>query len=59
MSKSKKNVIDPEFIIKIMVQTLFVFLFCLIATGKDVQWSDQGMVSLHKFIQKLWTYTMK
>ena len=22
---------------------------------KDVQWSEQGMVSSYKFIQKLWT----
>ena len=32
--------------------------FYQIASEKDVQWSDQGMVSSYKFVQKLWTMHM-
>ena len=30
------------------------YLFCQIAREKDVQWSEQGMASSYKFVQKLW-----
>ena len=37
-----------------MEQMLSDYLYYLIAHLKDVQWSEQGMVSSYKFIQKLW-----
>ena len=56
MSKSKKNVIDPEFIIKNYgADAVRLFILSDSPPEKDVQWSDQGMVSSYKFIQKLWT----
>ena len=55
MSKSKKNVIDPEFIIKNYgADAVRLFILSDSPPEKDVQWSDQGMVSSYKFIQKLW-----
>ena len=51
MSKSKKNTIDPQNIIKIMGLMLQDCLFCQIAHQKDVQWSEEGYVI--KFLQKL------
>ena len=55
MSKSKKNVIDPEFIIdNYGADSVRLFILSDSPPEKDVQWSDQGMVSSYKFIQKLW-----
>ncbi len=55
MSKSKKNVIDPEFIIENYgADAVRLFILSDSPPEKDVQWSDQGMVSSYKFIQKLW-----
>ena len=55
MSKSKKNVIDPEFIIKNYgADAVRLFILSDSPPEKDVQWSEQGMISSYKFIQKLW-----
>ena len=55
MSKSKKNVIDPEHIIQNYgADSVRLFILSDSPPEKDVQWSDQGMVSSYKFIQKLW-----
>ena len=56
MSKSKKNVIDPEFIINNYgADSVRLFILSDSPPEKDVQWSEQGMMSSYKFIQKLWT----
>ncbi len=56
MSKSKKNVIDPEYIINNYgADAVRLFILSDRPPEKDVQWSEQGMVSSYKFIQKLWT----
>ena len=55
MSKSKKNVVDPEFIINNYgADAVRLFILSDSPPEKDVQWSEQGMVSSYKFIQKLW-----
>ena len=55
MSKSKKNVIDPENIINIYgADSVRLFILSDSPPEKDVQWSEQGMASSFKFIQKLW-----
>ena len=55
MSKSKKNVIDPEFIIENYgADSVRLFILSDSPPEKDVQWSEQGMVSSYKFVQKLW-----
>ncbi len=56
MSKSKKNVIDPEYIIENYgADAVRLFILSDSPPEKDVQWSEQGMISSYKFIQKLWT----
>ena len=56
MSKSKKNTIDPEEIIKNYgADAVRLFILSDSPPEKDVQWSEQGMVASYKFIQKLWT----
>ena len=55
MSKSKKNVIDPENIIKNYgADAVRLFILSDSPPEKDVQWSDQGMIASYKFLQKLW-----
>ena len=55
MSKSKKNTIDPEKIIKMYgADAVRLFILSDSPPEKDVQWSEQGMVASYKFLQKLW-----
>ena len=55
MSKSKKNTIDPENIIKNYgADSVRLFILSDSPPEKDVQWSDQGMLASFKFVQKLW-----
>ncbi|MDA9975203.1 leucine--tRNA ligase, partial [Candidatus Pelagibacter sp.] len=51
MSKSKKNTIDPENIIKNYgADSVRLFILSDSPPEKDVQWSDQGMTASFKFI---------
>jgi len=60
MSKSKKNTIDPESIIKNYgADAVRLFILSDSPPEKDVQWSDQGMMASFKFIQKLWLLNSK
>ena len=55
MSKSKKNTIDPQKIIKDYgADAVRLFILSDSPPEKDVQWSEQGMIASHKFIQKFW-----
>ena len=60
MSKSKKNVIDPEKIINSYgSDAVRFFILSDSPPEKDVQWSDQGMLSSFKFVQKFWLLHQK
>ncbi len=60
MSKSKKNVIDPEKIIKTYgADAVRLFILSDSPPEKDIQWSEQGMVASYKFINKFWTLHKK
>ena len=60
MSKSKKNTIDPENIIKNYgADSVRLFILSDSPPEKDVQWSDQGMMASFKFVQKLWILNSK
>ena len=60
MSKSKKNTIDPEDIIKNYgADSVRLFILSDSPPEKDVQWSEQGMMASFKFIQKLWILNSK
>ena len=60
MSKSKKNTIDPEKIIKEYgADSVRLFILSDSPPEKDVQWSEEGMNSSYKFIQKLWVLNQK
>ena len=60
MSKSKKNTIDPENIIKNYgADSVRFFILSDSPPEKDVQWSEEGIASSFRFIQKLWTLNLK
>jgi leucyl-tRNA synthetase len=60
MSKSKKNTIDPEKIIKDYgADSVRLFILSDSPPEKDVQWSDEGIKSSYKFLQKLWVLNQK
>ena len=60
MSKSKKNVIDPEDIINNYgADAVRFFILSDSPPEKDVQWSEQGMLSAYKFVQKFWVLHQK
>ena len=55
MSKSKKNTVDPEEIIQIYgADAVRLFILSDSPPEKDIQWSENGMSSAFKFIQKFW-----
>ena len=55
MSKSKRNTIDPEEIIENFgSDAVRLFIISDSPPEKDVQWSQEGINSTYKFIQKLW-----
>jgi len=56
MSKSKRNTIDPQNIINNYgADAVRFFILSDSPPEKDVQWSEQGMISSYKFIQKFWS----
>ena len=60
MSKSKKNTIDPENIISNYgADAARLFILSDSPPEKDVQWSEEGIVSSFKFVQKLWNLNSK
>ncbi len=55
MSKSKRNVVDPEYLVeKYGADTARVF--CLFASPpeKDLDWSDQGVEGSFRFLNRVW-----
>jgi len=55
MSKSKKNTIDPESMIEAYgSDAVRLFILSDSPPEKDIQWSEAGMTSAHKFVQKFW-----
>ena len=60
MSKSKKNTIDPQKMISNYgADAVRFFILSDSPPEKDVQWSDQGMLAAHKFVQKFWILHLK
>ena len=60
MSKSKKNTIDPEKMIsEYGADAVRFFILSDSPPEKDVQWSDTGMASSFKYIQKFWQLNEK
>ena len=55
MSKSKKNTIDPDDIIKMYgADAVRWFILSDSPPDRDIQWSDSGIQGAFKYIQKIW-----
>ncbi len=55
MSKSRKNIVDPEEMIKIYgADSIRWFMLSDSPPERNVQWSQEGVSAASKFIQKLW-----
>ena len=60
MSKSKKNVIEPEEVMKNFgADSIRWFILSDSPPSRDIQWSQEGILASHKFIQKIWALTNK
>ncbi len=56
MSKSKKNVVDPQTVINFYgADAVRWFMLSDSPPERDIQWSDEGISGSYKFIQKIWT----
>jgi len=55
MSKSKRNVVDPQALIE-QYGADTVRMFCLFASPpeKDLEWSDQGVEGSYRFLNRIW-----
>jgi leucyl-tRNA synthetase len=55
MSKSKKNIIDPQNIVETYgADTARWFILSDTPPERDIQWTDKGVEASSKFIQKAW-----
>ena len=55
MSKSKKNVVDPDEIIATYgADTARWFMLSDSPPERDVQWTEAGVEGAHRFVQRVW-----
>jgi leucyl-tRNA synthetase len=55
MSKSKKNVIDPEALVgRYGADTARIFTLFAAPPEKDLEWSDEGVEGAHRFLSRVW-----
>ncbi|MEC4685717.1 MAG: leucine--tRNA ligase [Nitrospirota bacterium] len=56
MSKSKKNVVDPDYLIKRYgSDTSRLFILFAAPPDKDLEWSDKGIEGAYRFLGRIWT----
>ena len=57
MSKSKKNVVDPQQIIEDFgADTARFFVLSDSPPNRDMEWSDSGVEGSWRFLNKLWKF---
>ena len=60
MSKSKRNVVDPEHIIQTYgADTARLFMLSDSPPERDLEWTESGIEGAHRFIQKIWKLTQQ
>jgi leucyl-tRNA synthetase len=59
MSKSKKNVIDPDYICGVYgADTARMFVLSDSPPDKDLEWTEEGVEGIYKFINRVWRLVM-
>ena len=59
MSKSIKNIVDPESVFKNYgADAVRLFILSDSPPNRDIQWSDEGISASYKFLQKLWNLNL-
>ena len=57
MSKSKKNIVDPEDLVNSYgADTARLFTLFAAPPEKDLEWSDQGVEGAYRFLSRLWRF---
>ena len=57
MSKSKKNIVDPEDLVNLYgADTARLFTLFAAPPEKDLEWSDQGVEGAYRFLTRLWRF---
>ena len=60
MSKSKKNIVDPEVMInQYGTDAVRWFILSDSPPDKDIQWSERGVNAAYKFVQKIFAFATK
>jgi len=60
MSKSKGNVVDPDFIIsKYGADTARLFSLFAAPPERDLEWNDQGVEGAYRFLHRVWAVVYK
>ena len=60
MSKSKRNIIDPEDLInRYGADTARLFTLFAAPPEKDLEWSDQGVEGAYRFLSRLWRFVLQ
>jgi leucyl-tRNA synthetase len=60
MSKSKKNIVDPEDLIDAYgADTARLFTLFAAPPEKDLEWSDQGVEGAYRFLTRLWRFVFQ
>jgi leucyl-tRNA synthetase len=60
MSKSKGNVVDPEYIFeKYGADTLRMYEMFMGPSDQAIEWSDKGILGVFRFLNKVWNLTKK
>ena len=59
MSKSKKNIVDPEELVAAYgADTARLFTLFAAPPEKDLEWSDQGVEGAYRFLSRLWRFVL-
>lgn len=60
MSKSKKNIVDPdEMIERYGADTVRIFILFAAPPEKDLEWSSQGVEGAHRFLKRVYALVYK
>jgi leucyl-tRNA synthetase len=60
MSKSRKNIVDPEDLVHAYgADTARLFTLFAAPPEKDLEWSDQGVEGAYRFLSRLWRFALQ